>query len=242
MQDFSRIAQPLHALTRKDVPFIWYVKCQEAIDSLKTLLTDSTVLAFPDFQLVFTLETDASKLGLGAILSQNQPDGSQQPIAYASHSLQSHKQNYGITELEALGVVWAIKHFCPYLYGHRCTVITDHEALKSLLNTPQPSGKLARWVMALQVLDLTIEYRTGRKNEKADSLSRHPVSGENSEGSDPVPHAVIAATSFEPKSQRSSSLKERQRADSSLVPFIHYLEDGTLPEEDKEARVSTQSV
>ena len=91
--------------------------------------------------------------------------------------------------------------------------------------------------MALQELDLTIEYRTGRKNEKADALSRHPVSGENTVGSDPVPHAVIAATSFEPESQRSSSLKERQRADPSLVSIIHYLEDGTLPEEDKEARV-----
>ena len=143
------------------------------------------MLAFPDFQLDFILETDASKLGLGAILSQNQPDGSQRPIAYASRSLQSHEQNYGITELEALGVVWAVKHFRPYLYGHRCTVITDHEALKSLLNTPQPSGKLARWGMALQELDLTIEYCTGRKNEKADALSRHPVSGENTVGSDP---------------------------------------------------------
>ena len=64
--------------------------------------------------------------------------------------------------------------------------------------------------MALKELDLTIEYRTGQKNEKADALSRHPVSGENTEGSDPVPHAVIAATSFEPESQRSSSLKKRQ--------------------------------
>ena len=63
------------------MPFIWDVKCQEAFDSLKALLTDSTVLAFPDFQLDFILETDASKLGLGAILSQNQPDGSQRPIA-----------------------------------------------------------------------------------------------------------------------------------------------------------------
>ena len=82
----------------------------------------------------------------------------------------------------------------------------DHEALKSLLNTPQPSGKLARWGMALQELDLTIEYRTGRKNEKAYASSQHPVSGKNTEGSDPVPHAVIAATSFELESQRSLSL------------------------------------
>ena len=56
-------------------------------------------------------------------------------------------------------------------------------------------------------------------------------------GSDPVPHAVIAAESFESESQRSSSLKERHRDDPCLVPFIYYLEDGTSPEEDKESRV-----
>ena len=64
VRDFSRIAQPLHDLIRKDVPSIWDVKCQKAFDSLKTLLTDSTVLAFPDFQLDFILETDASKIGI----------------------------------------------------------------------------------------------------------------------------------------------------------------------------------
>ena len=228
VQDFSRIAQSLHALTRKGMPYIYDVKCLEAFDSLKTLLTDSTVLAFHDLQLNFVLETDASKLGLGAILSQNQPDGSQRPIAYASHSLQTHKQNYGITESEALGVVWAMKHFRPYLYCHRCTVITDHEALKSLLYTPQPSGKLARWGMALQELDLTIGCRTGRKYEKADALSQHPVSGENTVRSDSVPHAVIAATSFEPESQRSSSLKKQQRDNPFIVPFIRYMEDIAL--------------
>ena len=67
------------------------------------------------------------------------------PISYASRTLQAHEKNYGISELEALGVVWAIKHFRPYIYGHHCVVFTDHVALKALLNTPQPSGKLARW-------------------------------------------------------------------------------------------------
>jgi len=79
------------------------------------------------------------------VLSQVQEDGSIRPIAYASCTLQKHEYNYGVTELEALGVVWAVKHFRSYLYGYRCDIYADHEALKSLLNTPQSSGRLARW-------------------------------------------------------------------------------------------------
>ena len=69
-------------------------------------------------------------------------------------------------------MVWATKHFRHYLYGHQCVVFTDHEAL---LNTPQPSGKLARWGLALQELDLQICYRPGKQNQNADALSRNPV-------------------------------------------------------------------
>ena len=82
-------------------------------------------------------------------------------IAFASRTLQAHERNYGVTEMEALGVIWAVQQFRHYLYGHKCTVFTDHEALRSLLNTPHPSGKLARWGLALQELDLQIQYSYG---------------------------------------------------------------------------------
>ena len=70
--------------------------------------------------------------------------------------IQADEKNYGISELEALAVVWAVKHYQHYIYGYPCTVYTENEALKALLNTPQPSGKLARWGMALQELDLQL--------------------------------------------------------------------------------------
>ena len=157
--------------------FIWNADCQLAFEELKTALTDSATLAFPKFDREFIVETDASKSGLGAVLSQKSSQdqaGTIRPIAYARRTLQSHEQNYGITELEALAVVWAVKHYHPYIYSQRCRVITDHQALKSL-NTPQPSGKLARWGMVLQDVDIDIEYRAGRKNEKVDALSRYPL-------------------------------------------------------------------
>ena len=99
-----------------------------------------------------------------------------------------------MTELEALGVVWAAKHFRPYLYGHQCDVFTDHVALKSLLCTPQPSGKLARWGMAIQELDLHIHYRSGKKNSNADTFFRHLVLRPESAQSNQQALKVVAAT------------------------------------------------
>ena len=133
------------------------------------------MLVFSDFSQEFVLETDASGKGLGAILAQKQLDGSIRPIAYASRTLQQHEKKYSATELEALGVVWSVKHFHHYLYGHRCIVYTDHKPLRSLLNTPHPSGRLAQWELALQKVDLIFHYRPGRMNGAADSLSCFPV-------------------------------------------------------------------
>ena len=98
---FSTVAGPLHGLTRKGVDFVWSESCEEAFRTLKRLLTQAPVLAFPDFSLGFLLETDASGLGLGAVLAQEQ-DGVVWPIAYSSRTLQAHEKNYGATELEGL--------------------------------------------------------------------------------------------------------------------------------------------
>ena len=134
--NFAIVANPLFALTRKDAPYEWSEACQNAFQHLKDTLASSSVLAFPDFSKELFLETDTSKEGLGAVLSQSEPDGNIRPIAFASRTLQVHEKNYGSTEMEGLAVVWALKHFHQYLYGNRCQVFTDHEALKALLNTP----------------------------------------------------------------------------------------------------------
>ena len=231
---FANVARPLHALTKKDTEFIWGKDCEEAFQKLKTLLSSAPILQFPNFNAPFILETDASGTGLGAVLAQRHADGLVHPVAYASRSLQPHEKNYGVTELEGLGVVWAVKHFRPYLYGQKCIVYTDHQALKALLNTPQPSGKLARWGMVLQDLDLTIEYRPGRSNANADALSRYPLLTTEDENQTSEVVAAIQAENRIP--MESNTLPELQRADEELAPIIRYLEDSSLPEDDAIAR------
>ena len=126
--NFAKIANPLHALTRKDTPFLWDSTCQQAFESLKQCLIAAPVLAFPNIDDPFLMEMDASGIDLGAVLALKQEDGSVLLLAYASCYLQKNERNYGVTELEALAVVWGVKHFRPYLHGH-CEV-----ALATLLS------------------------------------------------------------------------------------------------------------
>ena len=234
---FSKVASPLFSLTHKGADFVWNSECGNVFNRLKSLLTSAPLLVFPDFEKEFILETDASGVGLGAVLAQEQDTGVKAPIAYASRTLQKHEKNYGVTELEALGVVWAVKHFRPYLYGHKCRVVTDHEALKSLLNTPHPSGKLARWGLAIQELDLQILYRPGTKNQNADALSRSPVPRTGVESGEEVAAkdgegAVNALVCDDPTQEFGA----KQDGDPSLQVIKHYLRTGELPDDEQRAR------
>jgi hypothetical protein len=140
----AKIAFPLHALTCKDAKFQWSEECQAAFNSLKEAITRAPVLAYPDFDLDFTLETDASVKGLGAVLMQRHSDQTLHPVAFASHSLSPAEKNYSITELETLAVVLAVQHFHAYLYGHNVVVVTDHLTVNSNLGAPSNNGKFPR--------------------------------------------------------------------------------------------------
>ena len=197
-------------------------------------MTEAPLLSFPNFERPFLVETDASKDGLGAVLAQQKTDDNTvHPIAYASRTLLTHERNYGISELEGLGVVWAVKHFRHYLYGHKCFVYTDHEALKALINTPHPSGKLARWGLALQEMDLEIRYRPGKGNANADALSRAPIDHTGGR-----PFGIVASLTHDQPLEKDGegSLANQQRADPSLLSIIDYLAEKKLPDDEKTAR------
>lgn len=132
----------------------------------------------PDFSLPFVLQTDASDIGLGAVLFQRH-GGSERVISYASRKLTDREQKYSTTEKECLAIIWAIQKHEHYLEGYEFTVVTDHMSLKWLLKLENPKGRLARWLMLIQQFKFSVEYRTGSQNIVPDALSRYPVSEEN---------------------------------------------------------------
>ncbi|KAE8879800.1 hypothetical protein PF003_g36224 [Phytophthora fragariae] len=172
--DFGARMAPLTTLLRKTSEWTWGEAQEEAFTWAKAWLSTKPVLVYPDYDLPFKLTTDASKAGHGAVLSQDQGRGDQ-PVAYASMVNSPTVANYSISELECLAVVWAVRLFCPHLYGRRFTIVTDHVALKWLMTTKEPAGRLHRWALTLQEYDFDIVYRPGKENHVADALSRGPA-------------------------------------------------------------------
>ena len=248
---FSKIASPLQMLTRKDTPFQWTTDCEQSFQSLKTKLISAPVLSYPSLHKPFVLETDASIEGLGAILSQPQDDGFLHPVAYASRSFTAAERNYSVTELETLAVVWGITHFIAYLYGCDVTVVTDHTAVKAILQTPNPSGKHARWwtkVYASGVKNVKIQYRPGRLNSSADALSRSPqgtLRQASHDHSEPQVSAITSSDVADIPSLLGSSVDstapvcfgDEQRKDSDLVEIFAFLQSQELPADEKRARM-----
>ena len=145
---------------------------QKAFERLRDKLTMALIVQYLNFTEPFFLYTDASLIGLGAVLAQKK-EKAEHVIAYASRTLNPAEKNYGITELECLAIIWAVKYFRHYLYGNRFTIITDHAALKWLLNSTSESTnrRLERWKITLSEYEYDIVYRKGTKHSNANAFS-----------------------------------------------------------------------
>ena len=129
IQDFAKIAGPLHDLTKKSTTWNWTTQHQDSFDELKFKMTTAPVLIQPDLNKAFIIQTDASDEGLGVVLAQRDDQGLEHSIAYASRKLSNLKLKYTTTEKECLAVRWAIEHFDHYLCYQPFEVMTDHSAL-----------------------------------------------------------------------------------------------------------------
>ena len=166
-------------------------ECQEAFEQLKKLCTEAMVLAYPDFTKPFKLHIDTCNQGLGAILYQDQPDGKEKPISFASRSLSKAESNYPAHKLEFLALKWAVtKRFHEYLYGNDFTVYTDNNPLMYILTTATLDATGHRWVAALVAYNFTLNYRPGKANIDADALSRIPWDKEQTVEPDTVGHLL----------------------------------------------------
>ena len=182
ISNFAHIVAPLTKCLRKgskininDTDFIHsFHKCKE-------VLTNSPVLAYPDFFKPFKLTTDASNVALGSVLTQGN-----HPIAFYSRTLNSAERNYSTIEKELLAILDSVKHFRPYLFGKKFTVETDHNALTWLYKIKEPNSKLIRWKLKLEEFDFDIIHKKGKENAVADALSRVEINNQEDNENDNI--------------------------------------------------------
>lgn len=215
--NFSKVAEPLTRLTRKNQVWIWGSEQYQAFNELKRLLTTAPILVQADFSRPFILRTDASNYALGAVLLQG--DGNQErPIEYASRLLNSAERNYSTTEREALAVVWAVERFRPYLDSHPVIIGSDHQPLRWLLSLKSPTGRLVRWALKLQAFDIQFQYTPGKANVVADTLSRPICSDESRED------CGVCSVICDLPSKSPSQIRKEQISDPDVEKVIKELE------------------
>ena len=151
----------------------WTKQCEQAFNKLKGICSNTPILAYADYSKCFKVHTDASEQGLGAVLYQDQDDGTTRVIAYASQNLTKSERRYHSSKLEVLALKWSIcERFHEYLYGSKFQVNTDNNPLTYILTTAKLDATGQRWVASLANYDFTIHYRSGKQNIEADALSR----------------------------------------------------------------------
>lgn len=172
--NFASRLYPLTNLLKKSKKFVWSEEASMAFEDIRSCLIKAPILTCPDFTKPFVISCDASGVGLGAILGQENDHG-EQVVAYASRTLSRTEQKYSATERECLAVIWAIEKFRPYVEGTHFTVITDHHSLLWLHNLRDPQGRLARWALRLQPYSFDLIHRKGKDHVVPDLLSRTTV-------------------------------------------------------------------
>jgi hypothetical protein len=172
VRGMASMTAPLHDLTHSKVVFseAWTENHTAAFQALKEALTSPPLLRLPNFEKDFTIISDASLLGTGAVLLQDD-----QPIAYTSKKFTPAERNWTTTEQECFGVVRALDEWRCYCESDRTTtIITDHNCLVWLPTQANVSRRLARWIEFFSRFNLVWQYRPGRAN-MADPLSRNPA-------------------------------------------------------------------
>ena len=179
LPNLSTELKPLHKLLEKNVHWNWSTDCSKAFERSKVLLLSNQVLVPYDPTKPMIVACDASNYGVGAVLSHI-IGGEEKPVMFISSTLIPAERGYPQVEKEALAIVFAVKRFHKYLYGHKFTLITDHLPLKALLGSKKniptlAAERLQRWAIILSAYVYEIQYRKGSEMGNADALSRLPL-------------------------------------------------------------------
>jgi hypothetical protein len=211
IHNYGSIAAPLTSLLKKE-GFTWGDAAAAAFTALKAAVTTAPVLAMPDFSKEFVVECDASSHGFGAVLIQ---EG--HPIAFFSRPVAPRHRALAAYERELIGLVQAVRHWRPYLWGRRFSVKTDHYSLKYLLDQRLATIPQHHWVGKLLGFDFTVDYKPGAANKVADALSRRDTDD-----------GALLAISM-PHFDFLTKLRQAQLEDPALVTLHAEIAAGTRP-------------
>lgn len=173
-RNFSTVVSSLTSLLSPSNAYEWSVESQHAFDSVKTLMCSAPVLMAPNFAQHFKLEVDASAVGAGGVLIQEDANGIEHPISYYSRKFNKHQLNYSTIEKEALALLLSLQHFEVYLGSSSLPIVvyTDHNPLVFLTRMCNHNQRLMRWALIAQNYNLDIRHKKGSENVLADALSR----------------------------------------------------------------------
>ncbi len=171
--NFASVAVPLTDKTRKGEPnkIKWEESQEKAFKSLKYRVTSAPILHLPDLKLTFILRSDASEIGLGAVLLQEREE-EKFPIAYASKKMNECQKRYSVMEKECLAIIWAVRKFQTFLFGKEFVIETDHQPLACIKKSKVVNARIMRWALSLQPYRYRLEVIKGSKNIGADYMSR----------------------------------------------------------------------
>ncbi|KAI5163519.1 hypothetical protein NEAUS03_2335 [Nematocida ausubeli] len=168
--NLSGLKAPLNEFTTKGKKFIWEARHQRAFENLREAVAKIIAATIPNPEKKYTLETDASDTGIGAVLRQEED-----VIGFYSSRLTPTQQRYTITERELYAVVWAMDRCKAYLLGKHFDVITDHKAIEAFFTKKDGefgNNRIARWMQALENFTFTPKYKRGEEMIIPDGLSR----------------------------------------------------------------------
>ncbi len=170
---FATKAAPLTELTRKCHPnqVRWTKEAEQSFTDLKQALSCELILQAPNFNEPFVLQTDASELGVGAMLSQILK-GMEHPVMFISRKLLPHEKNYATVEKECLAIKWAVEKLRYYLLGRKFILVTDNAPLKWKSQNKGKNARINQWFLRLQDFQFTVEHRAGNSHVNADAMSR----------------------------------------------------------------------
>ena len=194
IKNFSKVVSPMTRLLKKDVPFCWDDLAQAAFQELKTAFTSDPILRHYDPTKPCYLEPDASKVAIGAVVSQPEEDGILHPIAFYSRSLSPAERNYHIHDTELLAAIEGMEHWRHFFAYSEfpATVLTDHKNLEYFSEKRSLSPRQIRYAERLSRFNVKVLYRPGALNGAADALSRMHTS-EGEEGPAQIHDALLPA-------------------------------------------------